>query len=56
MTLDDYRQSMKPKITKKEMCRRMGISFHTWSKWEHKIDAPRRFKLAAWAVARNADI
>lgn len=56
MTLDDYRHKTDPKMSRKEMCRRMGVSYNTYKKHAFDADPPRLLALAAWAVLHNATV
>jgi len=56
MTMNDYRNAMTPRPSRRQMCLRMGLSWNTYHKYENDPDAPRYYRLAAWAVAHNSEL
>ena len=56
VSINDYRMSIDPVPSKREMARRMGIAWATYLKYEDKglDDGPLVYRLAAWAVASGA--
>lgn len=56
MTIHDYRNAMTPKPSRRQMSLRMGLSWNTYYKYETDVNAPKVYKLAAWAVAHNSEV
>lgn len=56
VSINDYRMSIDPVPSKREMARRMGVAWATYLKYEDKglDDGPLVYRLAAWAVASGA--
>ena len=56
VSINDYRMSIDPVPSKREMARRMGVAWATYLKYEDKgiNDGPLVYRLAAWAVASGA--
>lgn len=54
-TLEQFRDETMPKLSKKEMAERIGMSRMTYLKHQHNPELPRYFKLAAWCVKHRID-